>query len=91
MTAFNGRLKPKRVFGIPVQSITFFMIALPMLVIGLISKYILVSMVLFAVVIFLVIAAIFFLILGDEVVFIKVMILSKHENNNVTSETWTKF
>ncbi len=93
MTAFNGRLKPKRVFGFPMASLVSLVMALPMSVIGLLllSKIALISALLFFASGFLVIVAFVFFVLGDEVVFLRTMYLSKLENHNVTSETWTKF
>ncbi len=93
MTAFNGRLKPKRVFGFPMISLIALVMALPLAVIGmlLLSKLAFISVFLFIAVAFLVVLAFVFFVLGDEVVFLWSMILSKRENHNVTSETWTKF
>ncbi len=93
MTAFNGRLKPKRVFGFPMISLVALVIALPLAVIGMLflTKFVLISIVLFIAVGFLVVFAFVFFVIGDEVVFLWTMVLSKRENHNVTSETWTIF
>ena len=91
MTAYNGRLKPKRVFGVPVYALLLLMIALPMSILGLLVDVALLSALLFSLSVVCLLLAIFFFVLGDDAPFFHVFILAKKENNNVTCETWTRF
>ncbi len=90
MTAFNGRLKPKRVMGIPIYSLLFMSIALPCIVLALLIKIALIATLLFVVAVLCLLISIFFFVLGDDAPFFHVFFLARAENNNVTIETWTR-
>ena len=91
MTAFNGRLRPKRVFGIPVYALLLLMMALPLSILALLVDVVLLSILLFSLSVLSLLFAIFFFVLGDDAPFFHVFVLAKKENNNVTCETWTRF
>ncbi|MCP5008175.1 MAG: hypothetical protein GY941_30215 [Planctomycetes bacterium] len=90
MTAFNGRLKPKRVMGLPAYSLLFMSMALPCFVLALLIQIVFLSTVLFVMSGLFVFLSIFFFVLGDDAPFFHVFFLAKAENNNVTIETWTR-
>ena len=90
MTAFNQRLRPKRVFGLPIYTLLLLVLSLPFLVLGIIVQVIFLKILLCFAAGICALGGIVFFVLGDDLPFLYAMVLSNRENNNVTAETWTR-
>ncbi len=76
--------------GIPLNSFIFLSLALPFFVLAELLDIFILVIGLYAFSGVSLLLAIFFFVLGDESPFVHVFLLSVKENNNVTSETWTR-
>ena len=87
MSAFNARLRPKAIFGLPLYAIASATLMLPLVTLALLVPVTGLKIVLGLLGLVCLIAALFFLILGDELVFLRIRWCAWREDGCVTAET----
>jgi len=91
MSAFNARLRPKVWFGLPAYTVGGLFISLPSFIIATMTEALYFQILLWILSALSLLLAVIFLVLGNQAQFIGTVIMSMRENNNVTSETWTRW
>jgi len=89
MSAFNARIRPKEIGGVPAYAVGGFLLCIPTVVMGILIPITIIKVLFFLGGFILFTFGILFLVLGDEIAFMKTIYLSHKENNCVTVETWT--
>lgn len=90
MSAFNARLRPKEMFGVPLFTVGCVTLAIPCGAMALLLPLSWLSGVFLALAVVLVLLALIFLVLGAERVFLTVRLCAWREARSVTVETWTE-
>lgn len=89
MSAFNARLRPKEVFGIPLYAVGSVLLFLPAAALTVLVSIPLIKLVCGALALLALGAAVFFLVVGSDLPFLRVMLQAHREDRCVTAETWT--
>src|SRR3989304_10619613 len=87
MSAFNARLRPKAIFGLPLFALASATLRLPLVTLALLVPVTGLKIVFGVTGLACLVAALFFLILGDELVFLRIRWCAWREDGCVTTET----
>lgn len=90
MSAFNARLKPKEIFGLPIYAVFCVTVLLPSVALAVLVPFTVLKIVFGILGVISLFGAIIFLLLGSEITFFRLRLMSRSEMNCVTSETWTE-
>jgi len=88
MSAFNRRFEAREIFGVPIVTAVAAVIALPLVLFTLLLPPALKPVTAIAALAALG-AALAGFVIGDDWLFVRVMLAARRERGRVTSETWT--
>ncbi|KAF0190502.1 MAG: hypothetical protein FD165_2670 [Gammaproteobacteria bacterium] len=89
MSAFNARLRPKEIFGIPLYAVGCALLFLPAAALATLIAIPAIKVVCGVLAVVALVAAAFFLVVGADLPFLRVMLQANSEDRCVTAETWT--
>jgi hypothetical protein len=89
MSAFNARLRPKAIFGLPLYAVASATLMLPLVTLAILIPVTALKVVLGMLGLVCLIAALVCLMLGDELMFLRVRWCAWREDGCVTAETGT--
>jgi len=89
MSAYNARLQPKEIFGLPLYAVGAVTVLLPMIALAVLVPVFLLKLLFGMLALASLVAAVFFLVVGNELPFLRLVWLARHEDRSVTAETWT--
>lgn len=87
MSAFNARLRPKAIFGLPLYSVASATLMLPLISLAILVPVTVIKILLGLAGLVCLGGAIFFLVVGDELPFLRVRWQARQEAGSVTTET----
>lgn len=87
MSAFNARLRPKAIFGLPLYAIASATLMLPLATLAILIPVLGLKILLGLAGVACFLAALFFLIIGDELPFLRLKWCARQEAHCVTAET----
>ncbi len=90
MGAFNARLRPKEIFGIPLYAVGCVLLFLPAAALTVLISVTALQVFCGLLALAALVGAVFFLVIGADLPFVRVMLQANNEDRCVTAETWTK-
>lgn len=90
MSAFNARLRPKEIFGLPLYAVGAAAMMLPAWVMAVLIPVLGLKILFGLMGAVLLVLSIFMLTVGHDLPFLRMNWLSRIENHAVTAETWTQ-
>ncbi len=86
MPAFNARLRPKELFGLPLWGVISGLVALACGFMAMVFPVMVIKVLMGLIAIVAFVAMVIMFALGEELVFLRVRLLSKKEDRDVTYE-----